>query len=271
MSRSVIFIVVGLVIIGLLFAGMLFAQNLIDGVQTKRFAKGFENYDTAVNLFKQKLGGLPGDTDKAEANWGRVDGSCAEVAGAGKTCNGNNNSQIDYEETRKFGYEPWRFWQQLSLSGIISDSYTGVMDNSCAAGKLCYGYTPKVNVPEASTSYSDIIVVFYVGKKELAWGGKKQNRNVYALGSTENYANPADKGRWWGQALTPTQAEFFDKKFDDGKPQAGKITAVGAEKTPNCVIEAKKEGLFQELKEEAKYNLAYPEKACALLVDARFN
>ena len=50
-----------LVIIGLLIGGILVAQSLIDSTKMQAFIRQTGQYDSAIALFEDKFGDLPGD------------------------------------------------------------------------------------------------------------------------------------------------------------------------------------------------------------------
>ena len=117
-----------LVILGLLTGGILAGQNLIRASELRAVITEFQNYNTAVNTFRDKYFALPGDMRNATAFWGdQATGteSCSDGSvpdGTPGTCNGDGNGNI----TSAAGViEYLRFWQHLSLSGLIEGSYTG--------------------------------------------------------------------------------------------------------------------------------------------------
>src|ERR1700735_3583176 len=57
-----------LVIIGLIVGGILVGQDLIKAAETRAQISQIEKYNSAVNTFRGKFGGLPGDLAVSTAN-----------------------------------------------------------------------------------------------------------------------------------------------------------------------------------------------------------
>lgn len=184
-----------IVIIGLIAAGALQGRALIYNAQMRSIYTDYTKYDAALNTFQLQYNALPGDFDRASQFWP----SCVTVDpnNAGNSCNGNNDSFI------QGGAEDKRAWQHLSLSGLIPGSFTGFV----------YGPSPK--------STKEVIWSFIGGGSAL-YGS---NKNVYVVGKS------ADVGTGtiaFSKFLTGIEASSFDKKFDDGLADKGKIYGVRA-------------------------------------------
>jgi hypothetical protein len=183
----------------------------------------FQQYQTAVNTFKQKYFALPGDMTNATAFWGAQDGGdglgsdCYDSASTDiRTCNGDGNGRVGewgvgFDHSFVY-YETFRFWQQLLNSGLVAGSFTGVT-GVAAIDHSIIGQ----NVPASKLSSGGWSVEF------VARGA------VYPTTFDVEYGNYFNVG-----AATPdnsTHAPLFnaedawniDKKSDDGKPGSGKI------------------------------------------------
>ena len=80
-----------LVIIGLIVGGVLVGQDLIVAAKNRALLSQVEEIDTAINTFRLKYNGLPGDLNNAESFWGS-DASCpttpTNTVPKEATCNG---------------------------------------------------------------------------------------------------------------------------------------------------------------------------------------
>jgi prepilin-type N-terminal cleavage/methylation domain-containing protein len=88
-----------LVIIGLLIGGVLVGSALIRTAELQSAVQDKDRLVTAVNIFRDKYGALPGDMGNATDYWGTASGGCPNGVGTGtQTCNGNSDGLIyDYK------------------------------------------------------------------------------------------------------------------------------------------------------------------------------
>jgi hypothetical protein len=104
-----------------------------------------------MNVFRLKYNCLPGDCANATDFFG-AEPACPLGSTRSGTCNGNGDGIIDETicpidpVTGAFQYcEPFRFWQQLGLGGLIPGAYTGIQ--ILPYGPPDYGQKQGVNVP----------------------------------------------------------------------------------------------------------------------------
>lgn len=198
-----------LTILGLLAGGILAGQVLIHSAELRSVLKESEQYQVAVNSFKEKYFGLPGDIANATQFWGRADngafsGQCAAPltnTGSGKqTCNGNGDGVI-YDSAGSV-YERYRVWQHLSNAGLIIGSYNGV----ASGGGVVVG----VNIPQSKSDAAgwDILVAGETGSGLIA-------RAVYN--------NAMMLGVPGGSSFSPEDVWSIDGKVDDAKPMTGNV------------------------------------------------
>ncbi len=102
-----------LVIIGLIIGGITAGQELIRSAELNSVASDIAKFKVANNTFKLKYNAMAGDMDNAQSYWP----SCVDVTL--NACNGDSNGVLN-----SFS-EQQRFWQHLSLAGVINGSYTG--------------------------------------------------------------------------------------------------------------------------------------------------
>ena len=124
-----------LVILGLLTGGILTGQSLIRAAELRSIITERDRYAAAIQTFRDKYRGLPGDITNATAFWG--DGpdaplACDVPAGAAAhydICNGNGNGQVGYLSTTSWtATEMIQLWSHLAAAGLIEGSYSGQHD-----------------------------------------------------------------------------------------------------------------------------------------------
>lgn len=113
-----------LVIIGLVVGGVIVGSDMIRSSEIRSAQSDVEKIRSAVNLFRTKVGGLPGDTRKASTY----------ISGA---TNGNGNGKIDPSTTDNG--EEFHAWIHLASSGLLEGSYDGTKDSVLQSG-LNNGY-----------------------------------------------------------------------------------------------------------------------------------
>src|SRR5271154_5990239 len=112
-----------LVIIGLIIGGVLVGQDLIKAAETRATLAQIEKYNSAVNTFRNKYNGLPGDLVNAATQFGFA-------GGAGGSGDRDGNGFIaPYNAaavTTGIGYggETAYFWADLSTAGFLDASLT---------------------------------------------------------------------------------------------------------------------------------------------------
>jgi prepilin-type N-terminal cleavage/methylation domain-containing protein len=115
-----------LVIIGLIVGGVLVGQNLIAAAGVRATISQIEKYTTAVNIFRDKYGGLPGDLNASLASQfgfaargtfaGEGDGN-GVIEGVTSNAAGQNSGMVG-----NIG-ETSMFWVDLSHANLIDGSF----------------------------------------------------------------------------------------------------------------------------------------------------
>lgn len=226
-----------LVIIGLLIGGILVGQSLIDSAKLQSFIRQMQQYDIAINGFKQKFKQYPGDSSYFDSP-GDND-LILEVSGA---------SDDDLYSTDGIDGEIGNVWKHLSDSKSLPASY----DNDTSAA-----VRTEVNVPKAA--YGDAGVIFFTnGRGVFKYYLAEVNSSVIEqIGGT--------------RAFFPVEALAVDQKMDDGDAVAGKVQAKGSGVLQNppsagsagsesCVITG----------QTSTYNSSYSgsDRTCNLTIDA---
>jgi prepilin-type N-terminal cleavage/methylation domain-containing protein len=208
-----------LVIIGLLTGGILTGQNLIRASEIRTTIRQYDQYQTAVNTFREQYGGYPGDLKTAEDYWGTsaaTDSACYQTAAVGTaTCNGNGSGLIENGQTGRSN-ETYRFWQHLANAGMIEGNFTGVAASSVQ-------------------SHSEIGVNVPAGKaKNTGWGirqytlpGSLTKRFAVPYGNAFEHGANRTESTTLGKAYTPKEVRSMDVKVDDGMPALGDVIVFG--------------------------------------------
>lgn len=197
-----------LVIIGLIIGGVLVGQDLIKAAEVRSTIAQKEKYDAAVNTFRLKYNGIPGDLANptnyfasvvALGTNGHADGDgLIEGASAAATpctagaCTGGESSVA---------------WYELHQAGLISEGITN-------ATMASYTLTPgDANMPTAKLTPN-------------RWSFSAINGvNYYVLGNPGTAAATAGLPAW-AVGLTTLAAFQIDQKVDDGRPATGQVLSV---------------------------------------------
>ena len=209
-----------LVIIGLIVGGVLVGQDLIRAAEIRATVGQVEKYNSAVNTFRTKYNGIPGDLSSANAS------AFGFIARAGSTGRGDNNGLIGGVNvatplSQVFTQESGFFWDDISNANLIDGQLSSAADASTVAAIASAGVPTQF--PEARIARGNR---FHVGST----GGL----NYYLLtGITSTAATTG--AMTLTTNLTPTELYNMDTKLDDGLPQTGIVQAhgvAGATSTP---------------------------------------
>ena len=185
-----------LVIIGLIIGGITVGADMIRSAELNSVVSDINKYKTAINTYKLKYNALPGDHKNAASYW-----PIECVNDGGNKCNGNGDGDFST------GFENFRVWQHLSLSGIISGNYTGVG----ATPSTSY-MQPGVNIPASKITGA--------GYRPLSWTiYQKDTGNAIWLGGDDG------SGMLNSGVLNSNESYGIDIKIDDGLASKGKVMA----------------------------------------------
>lgn len=224
-----------LVILGLLVGGILGGKSLIRASELRTVGVEHQKYFSAVQAFRDKYFGLPGDINNATQIWGTaaVGMACMFTAGTGtQTCDGDANGRIDVSSATSM--EMFRAWQQLANAGMIEGQYNGI------------GEAPR---PKVTTSTNAWWILYYQGTMS--------GNGFYFDGAYNN-------SLVLPQLLLPEEAWNIDTKLDDGKPATGKIAVYSTPTIPTCTDGANSAALT------ANYLLTGTSKTCGLAFRQQF-
>lgn len=200
-----------LVIIGLLVGGVLVGQDLIKQAEIRSVVEQIDKTNAAVNTFRTKFGGYPGDLLSSRATTfnlaptgrpgtdGQGDGD-GFVEGFGSAVAGNN-----------LGGENGMFWRDLSQSDLISDGFsTAVVGPAVSLTTATIpDWLPQTKLRESTFVH----IVVSAGRNNFYID------NITATNATGQITSS-------GNGLTPLESKSVDEKLDDGLPTSGTVIAV---------------------------------------------
>jgi prepilin-type N-terminal cleavage/methylation domain-containing protein len=223
-------------IIGLLVGGVLAGQSLINGQRKNAVISKMNSLRVAYNQFKIKYGYPAGDLPTATQIWGRADNgtpvtsNCAspssDNANPKGTCNGNGSGRINshYDEGP-------RTWQQLSLAGFLSESYSGVT--------VYGGAKPGTNMPTSEFNpksyfmYGAVANGADVCSNNNCWDAYDGDYKEALLYSTF-VGECSGCGGYYGEVASGEDAFSLDSKIDDGLPASGQVRTLKPAVLANC-------------------------------------
>ena len=194
-----------LVIIGLIVGGVLVGQDLISAAEVRAQMSQVEKTNTAVNTFRVKYNGLPGDISNA-STFGFDDNSTRGGANLG-----DGDGQIEAAAGDQCGETFW-FWGDLSQANLLEG---GSIADVASTATACLGgatwandgtFAPEGRLGGSALVYSDSgLNYFYVGAPS----------DIGDDGVVDHEA-----------ALKNIDAYNIDQKLDDGVPGTGQVQAM---------------------------------------------
>lgn len=192
-----------LIIIGLIIAGISGGISLMQAAKLNAVITEVREKQTAVLNFRSRYNALPGDFGGALAIWGSVCGDSS--IGTATSCNGNNNGRIDTDGLNVGPFEDLKFWQHLSLAGMLSGNFNGQHITNVRQ-------RADTNVP--GSAYSQAGGYFALNYPVYSYPTK----NYFELGA---WGSP--QGAYNHALMTAMEAYNIDLKMDDGIGDKGKV------------------------------------------------
>ena len=207
-----------LVIIGLIVGGVLVGQDLIRAAEIRATVGQVEKYNAAVNTFRTKYNGIPGDLIASQATAFGICASavCTGVAGAG---DGNGIIADNVAGTGTLGVgEPLLFWYELSQASLI--------DGSLGTGMATAAAGPVAAVALTSSNVNTYFPPAKMGRGNTWFvGNNGAGQNFYLLSGLS--AMTVGGVYTFTNNTTPIEAYNIDVKLDDGAPTTGIVQARG--------------------------------------------
>lgn len=202
-----------LVILGLLTGGILAGQSLIRAAELRSVSTEYQRYYTALQSFRTKYYGLPGDLRNATDFWGKLSAYCNSDPGTASTngtCNGDGDGIIDViaPDIPDTTAEEWQAWRQMALAGLIEGQYSGVTSSTSTSEY------PLSRLKSGRWRYRTL------GDYTGAVGGTLVSTFAVNYGTVFELWSMSTTG---GYILSPEEAWNIDTKIDDGKPAQGRL------------------------------------------------
>lgn len=217
-----------LVIIGLIIGGVLVGQDLIKAAEIRATVSQIEGYNAAVNTFRTKYKGMPGDVRNIESFFDTTTAWPDLVNGDGdrqlEVCDAAEIDCVD--ATQVLGTvnvaaplhtgESLQFWHHLSAAELVPGYYNG-----CPQGEQANCNGVAVGQDGALDQSFPRVKLDRNGIGVFADGGG----NYYQIGIAET-TGAAFAAR---ASLTPQEAFDLDSKMDDGRPGTGAVLVRSAQ------------------------------------------
>ena len=210
-----------LVIIGLIIGGVLVGRDLIKASEIRATVSQYEKYNSAVNTFYGKYGGLPADLVTASAQaYGFPWCTYTTQVGNGDGLITDRRGGVNQPEG-----EPLLFWPYLTVSQLVEGSYgVNLYPNNAAY--------PGINNNPGDPGWGSNPAGFYptakVRSKSYWLVGSNSGVNYYVLAGVNEWGL-ASNGAYYtfnqSNALSPVEAFGIDSKVDDGLPNTGRVQA----------------------------------------------
>ncbi|MFN7038839.1 MAG: prepilin-type N-terminal cleavage/methylation domain-containing protein [Alphaproteobacteria bacterium] len=195
-----------LIIVSLIISGVIVGSSLIEANRIRNLISSFNNYQSAINVFRTKYDSLPGDMNNATQFF---------TSSSLTINNGNGDGKITWGDTGT-QKENLYAWQHLALAGIIKGTYTGTSSTPY--------FNLGVNIPEIRNLNAGFDFAY-------------NNKNILSIGSPNGaYTSATTAQLLNGPILTTNIAYGIDNKMDDGNPSTGNIiTKFGNNITSGCI------------------------------------
>jgi hypothetical protein len=217
---SLIRLIVALVAAGLIIGTAFMGKDILNAYRVHSQVSQIAALDEAVNHFREKYEGLPGDLLAIRADRLGLpagDGTPGHGDGDGKISPCNPGWQWH------LGCETALFWSHLSVTEMIPDNFTA--DSRFINGRLTYVGSMGPYLPQAAIGEGVFITVWNSDQSQPSPQTQMPYGNYYEISrisGVEHEKMIDDSG-----AITPLQARDIDLKMDDGLPLSGRVAANG--------------------------------------------
>lgn len=250
-----------LVIIALIVGGILIGRDIVAAAGLRATLGQIESYNAAVQAFRAKYGGRPGDLARTEA---LALGLFTFDAGLNL---GNGNGVFDLADpgspNRPFSGEAPAFWRHLSEAGLIEGAYGTVGNSEVETDGTLTGPVTDIaqSIPPARLGRGNFITVY-----------SASGVNYYEINAIV-WISGLGLYRVTRPGLVPSEAYMIDDKIDDGLAASGTVVARGrvglsgalnqppdtAPSSTPCVVDVTATPVV--------YSLSYREPSCAVRIE----
>jgi prepilin-type N-terminal cleavage/methylation domain-containing protein len=209
-----------LVIIGLIIGGVLVGQDMIKSAEIRATIGQWEQYNSAVNTFRDKYRYIPGDINGTRS----VEFGLTTRTGAAGKGDGNGLLQACAATAAAgllAGCETTMFWRDLNEVSLMDGYYRAATDALTAWSTV---QVPTV-FPETKLGRGNYWTVFSAEGKN--W---YEIANITAIDAAGAYTMTS--------ALSPFEAYNIDRKTDDNRPLYGGVRAMNSATIINTIAVA---------------------------------
>ena len=208
-----------LVIIGLIVGGVLVGQDLIKAAETRATVAQVEKYNTAINTFRSKFNGLPGDLQATESSSFGLFGFTGSSAGTAGMGDGNGLLQSASSGNLTYGIgETLAFWRHLSDANLVDGAFGSSGSSLIVASTgATTGAVSNIaqSLPPAKLGRGNSFAIYAnAGKNYYEING------ITAITTAGAYTAASPQ-------LTPQETYSIEVKVDDGQPNTGNVKAKG--------------------------------------------
>lgn len=237
-----------LVIIGLIVGGVLVGQDLIKAAELRATISQIEKYETAVNTFRNKYNGLPGDLSNASTF-----GTAFTQAGATGLAGNGLIESCTASDGAAFGCENKFFWNHLYAANMIETAFTDTTANT--------------NFPSAAiTNTSTVLPTAKMGRGNQFYIQLISGIHHFRMASFTNIAASTGVATT-ANSLSPNEAYQIDTKRDDGLADKGAVQGVDATNNGTTLAPT---GTNTCLGASSQYQMSVTTQACQLRIRASF-
>lgn len=236
---TVLDIAIAFVVVGVIIGTILVGEEFVHAASIRATLSQLQQYDSAVQSFRSKYSGLPGDLAN-QLSFGLINASDPVLKDTGLNPGDGNSvvGQMDkggapYQTAYEYSY----FWYNLYMSGLLygdkqcihtintTDSSIGLSQGTCFPLSRVSGTSSASGTYGAPGTMGAWTVRFYeYGHyfqllSATGWGGSA---------SADVICGGAGKNNMFCNSLTAYDARAIDAKIDDGLPMSGNIRAFDA-------------------------------------------
>jgi prepilin-type N-terminal cleavage/methylation domain-containing protein len=214
---------IALIIIGLIVGGILVGRDMIKAAETRAQVAQIEKFNTAVNTFVTKYGGLPGDLALNLASQFGFTTPASCTGGAGQR-NGDGllSGAEDEASVNQAVGENGMFWQDLS-SNVSAPLIDGIYPAAGSAPITCDIIGVTITTTPGITYVGDYIPAAKIGYGNFIYVYNDGGSNWYGLSAIYEISN--NDVPFSSASIPVTMAYNIDKKIDDGLPLTGLVQA----------------------------------------------
>lgn len=214
-----------LVIIGLIIGSVLVGRDLIKASEIRAQVSQIEKYNAAINTFRTKYGGLPGDLKYTDASafglyaitYAPYIGYFGYGDGSGILHKANGATNVPHNTTELFG-EPFMFWRHLSDANLIEGGIGRALNTAAE---------------RTTTVPNDYFPTAKVGINATIQANSPGDGQHYFVLATVNSMTGTGANGTSQNTLTAQEAYQIDSKIDDGLLGSGVVFAINGSNSLN--------------------------------------